>query len=124
MNSKVSIPDLDFEYKLWKNRLNHFIREAKIYISRLQAIKTETPELTYALLRAFEKITDTAHALYKEIEVHEDEMAYYKKDYPIDKNHQHYIDHEQIRAQFSRLVQQYETLVDRMKREVKALHLV
>lgn len=124
MDSKVSIPDLDFEYKLWKNRLKHYTREARIYISRLQSVKTATPELTDALIRAFDRITDTAHALYKEIEVHEEEMAYYKKDYPISKSHQHFADHEKIRERFRQFNDKYQTLVDQMSRDVEALYFV
>jgi len=107
----IEILDLDFEYKLWKNKLHFFKEELDLLRNRFEIIKVETPEfiLSEHKVEFMEKQLKEVDRLFNKIKTMEREIAYYAVDYPIDDNHSHYAEHENIRDEMNviNLDQQY-----------------
>jgi hypothetical protein len=95
----IHILDIDFEFKLWKNRLYHFQSELDIIQGRIFVLVREHPG--FLLSKNKQKLLDDQSELVKvmlnNIENMEQEMALYAEDYPIHEKHSHYILHENIR---------------------------
>lgn len=110
---KIQILDLDFEYKLWKNRLVFYAREIEYLFDRIKVIKREEPSFSFGKektkrLRAHQK--SILH-IRNRIVTLEHEIAFYAGDYPIDQNHQHYVNHEIIRDGVMKVVARHEEIM-------------
>ncbi len=92
--------DLDFEYKLWKNRLNLFVREIEILRHRNEEVKDEPliAELNTVELMVLDEHTDQLKKLMNRIKVQESELQFYNKDFPITQAHQYYQEHQSLRT--------------------------
>ena len=95
----IQILDLDFEFKLWKNRLYYYQSELEIMLGRIFVLHREHPayKIPDEKKELIEKQQQTVRHILNEIENMEQEMSLYAEDYPISENHQHYAVHEQIR---------------------------
>jgi hypothetical protein len=118
MKSNISIPELDFEYKLWKNQLRYFESELQIYLARLMSVKLEVGAVANQYIPSLKEMIVRVHSLDKEIQLHEEEMAYYKKDYPIDYNHDHYLDFAAIKQRIKELSSDHEVLIGDINKNV------
>jgi len=110
MKEQVSIPEIDFEYKLWKNTLDYFERELNLYRNRILALKTENKLAADNFLDDIKELTLKICALKKEIVFHEEEIGCFKKDYPISRTHEHYQVHEDLKRTLERLTNDYKSL--------------
>ncbi|MBN2485764.1 MAG: hypothetical protein JXB34_07295 [Bacteroidales bacterium] len=101
----IHILDLDFEFKLWKNRLYHFQSELEIIFSRIFVLTREHPayKLPDIKLLLLNDQKERARYLLNKIENLEQEMSLYAEDYPINEKHIHYISHEAIRKEMAEL---------------------
>ncbi len=97
---KINMIDLDFEYKLWKNRLNLFVREIEILRHRNEEVKDEPliAELNTVELMVLDEHTDQLKKLMNRIKVQESELQFYNKDFPITQSHQYYQEHQSLRT--------------------------
>jgi len=111
MKDQISIPEIDFEYKLWKSRLDYYERELTIYRNRILAVKTENTLLVNDYLDEIKAIILRICALKKEIVFHEEEIGCYKKDYPIQKGHEHYKIHIGLKENLNDLASGYKALL-------------
>ncbi len=95
----INLVDLDFEYKIWKNRLELFRKEIRIILDRNEEVKSEVgiDDLPEDELRNIEEHDRELTYLYNRIKVQEQELHYYNKDFPITSEHQFYKEHELIR---------------------------
>ncbi|MBK3517012.1 hypothetical protein [Carboxylicivirga marina] len=95
----INLIDLDFEYKVWKNRLTLFIKEIEILKNRNEEVKHEQTivELNTVELMVLDEHTEQLSKLSNRIKVQENELQFYNKDFPITQNHQYYKDHELLR---------------------------
>jgi len=95
----INLVDLDFEYKIWKLRLEHFINEMSVVKERNEEVKGENSivELTSTVLKQIEKHSEELELTLNRIKVQEQELHFYNKDFPITDKHQFYADHEIIR---------------------------
>ncbi len=113
----IYMPDLDFEYKVWKNRTEFIKEENLIHTNRIEEIKStdrlpnETGKLNN-LKDRFLKQADRVQKIHNRILVSEREMVYYKFDYPINKKHQHYLDHENLRSEIEEVEQNHLRLLN------------
>lgn len=98
-DGKINMVDLDFEYKMWKNRLTLFVTEIEVLKNRNEEVKTEVfiEELNEVELMVLDEHTDQLKKLSNRIKVQENELQFYNKDFPITKAHQYYKDHEILR---------------------------
>ncbi|MCU4156139.1 hypothetical protein J1N10_09120 [Carboxylicivirga sp. A043] len=96
----INLIDLDFEYKLWKNRLALFVKEIDILKDRNNEVKHEQNivELNTVELMVLDEHTEQLNKLANRIKVQENELQFYNKDFPITQKHQYYRDHEELRA--------------------------
>ncbi len=96
----INLIDLDFEYKLWKNRLKLFINEIEILKERNEEVKDEKyiTELNTVELMVLDEHSEQLKKLENRIKVQENELQFYNKDFPITEGHQYYKDHELLRT--------------------------
>ena len=100
-NGTINLVDLDFEYKMWKNRLTLFVQEIDILKNRNEEVKTEIyiEELNTVELMVLDEHIDQLKKLLNRIKVQESEMQYYNKDFPITTEHKYHKEHETLRKQ-------------------------
>jgi hypothetical protein len=111
MKTNISIPELDFEYKLWKNRLDYFENELHVYRARLLSVKLDAGSIAGQYIKPLKELIINIHTLKKEIQLHEEEMAHFKKDYPIDHQHDHYRDFVDIRTKIGDFTTRYNEII-------------
>ncbi len=111
MKDQVSIPEIDFEYKLWKNALDYFEKDLNIYRNRILSLKTENILISDKFLDDIKQLTLKICALKKEIIFHEEEIGCFKKDYPISRSHEHYQVHEDLKETLEKLTEEYDSLL-------------
>ncbi len=95
----INLVDLDFEYKIWKNRLELFRKEIKIVLERNEEVKGEETidELPGEELERIDEHYQELTYLLNRIKVQEQELHFYNKDFPITPDHQFHTEHEQIK---------------------------
>ena len=95
----INLVDLDFEYKIWKNRLELFGKEIKIVLERNEEVKSEETidELPGEEIERIDKHFQELTYLLNRIKVQEQELHFYNKDFPITPDHQFHTEHEQIK---------------------------
>jgi len=111
----ISIPDLDFEYKLWKNRIAFYAEEITLFKARLSSLKIEynqNVESEIVLLTALKK---EVNLVLSEIKVQEEEMSCFSIDYPITKNHSHYINHKSLQKKKNDLSMEFLKLIKKIE---------
>ncbi|WP_439182605.1 hypothetical protein [Carboxylicivirga taeanensis] len=96
----INLIDLDFEYKIWKNRLELFINEIDILKDRNEEVKDEEfiAELNTVELMVLDEHSEQLKKLVNRIKVQENELQFYNKDFPITQSHQYFKDHEVLRV--------------------------
>lgn len=101
----IQILDLDFEYKLWKNRLHFYFSEIEIIEGRIHVLSKEIKGFSLKSdkteLLSFQK--QAVKSLLNQIEILEQEMALYAEDYPIDEKHVHSITHNKLKTEMNAL---------------------
>ncbi len=118
MKDQVSIPEIDFEYKLWKNTLEYYEKHLCIYRNRILALKTENTLLANDYLSEIKDMALKICALKKEIVFHEEEIGCFKKDYPISRTHEHYRVHEDLKERLEKLTDEYHDLLKNINRDL------
>lgn len=104
-NGDVNLVDLDFEYKLWKNRLDCYIREIKIIKDRNREVSETRPgkELNDVEIMVLEEHESQLVQLLNRIKVQEQEMQFYNKDFPVTHVHEYVLEHQKLRDKMGRL---------------------
>ena len=111
----ISIPDLDFEYKLWKNRIAFYAEEIKLFKARLSSLKIEFSqdvEMEIELLAALNK---EVNIVLSEIKIQEEEISYFSIDYPIQKSHSHYLNHKSLQKKKNNLSMEFIKLIKQIE---------
>lgn len=105
----IQILDLDFEYKLWKNRLMFFESELELLLDRSIVLVHEHREwqMEDTIKKKLQDHLSAVQIIQSRIITQEQEMALYAEDYPIDSQHSHYSVHEGIREEIERVSQQH-----------------
>lgn len=104
-DGNIEILDLDFEYKLWKNKLQFYQIELELMISRVEVLKKEHSAFKFEI-KHFKDIViqkGNIELVRNKIITMEFEMAHYAVDYPISGKHSHYIEHEKIRLEIEKI---------------------
>ena len=115
----INLVDLDFEYKIWKNRLELFRKEIKIILERNEEVKSEVmiDELTGEELERIDKHYQELTYLLNRIKVQEQELHFYNKDFPITPDHQFHTEHEQIKEKVEEISKKHiECVADLMNK--------
>jgi hypothetical protein len=101
----VGLKDLDYEYKLWKNRLDCYISEIQIIKVRNNAVAETKPgkELNSVEMMVLEEHESQLNQLLNRIKVQEQEMQFYNKDFPVTHAHEYMLEHQKIRGKMDRL---------------------
>ena len=108
--------DLEFEYKLWKKRLELFIRELRFFCDRNDELRLlngrkELDAKKIDALMAHRKMLET---LLNRIKVQEQELQYYNKDFPITEMHQYFVDHIELRDQMQRTINDHMQITEEL----------
>ncbi|WP_430811231.1 MULTISPECIES: hypothetical protein [unclassified Carboxylicivirga] len=101
----INLIDLDFEYKIWKNRIELFINEIQILKNRNEEVKNEDfiGELNTVELMVLDEHSDQLKKLSNRIKVQEHELQFYNKDFPITQGHQYFVEHEALRQKMENI---------------------
>ncbi len=107
--SGIHMVDLDFEYKIWKNRLEGFLKDLKIIRKRNQSIESGqgAPELNPVELMILDEHEAQLKRMLGRLAAQEQEMQYYNKDFPITASHQYIIEHLELRDRMKRLTDNF-----------------
>ncbi|TAJ06881.1 hypothetical protein DMA11_22235 [Marinilabiliaceae bacterium JC017] len=110
----INLVDLDFEYKLWKKRLEQFQKEVKILKYRNEEVKHEVKftELNTVELMVLDQHNDELEKVISRIKTQERELQYYNKDFPITKSHQYFKEHEELRKKMTGISTKHLAWVD------------
>lgn len=113
---KIEILDLDFEYKLWKNKLQFYQKEIVLIKHRIESLKKEHPNFTLKTIYGKTLIEQRKNIelVKTKIRTMEQEMGYYAVDYPILKRHTHYIEHEKIRLEMESVIKTQQLISDQI----------
>ena len=112
----ILLVDLEFEYKLWKKRLELFIRELRFFCDRNDELRLlngrkELDAMKIDALMAHRKMLET---LLNRIKVQEQELQYYNKDFPITEMHQYFVDHIELRDQMQRTLNDHMQITEEL----------
>jgi hypothetical protein len=114
----INMVDLDFEYKLWKNRLAFFLKEIEILRHRNETVRSEPAidALNPVELMVLDDHEDQLTKLFNRIKVQEQEMQFYNKDFPITSQHQYYLEHVTLRKKMESISKvHFDKVVDLVK---------
>ncbi|SFE07659.1 hypothetical protein [Thermophagus xiamenensis] len=102
---EITLMDLEFEYKMWKNHIDWFLQDLKIVRERNDELKRGLSreglnEVEEMILEEYESQLER---MQKRIQTQEREMQYYNKDFPVTPNHQYVVEHLDLRRQMEKL---------------------
>ena len=98
-NGTIHLMEIELEHKLWKKRLDLFITEVDLMIHHNQNLPAERKKdsLNSIELIALEEHKENLTKLKSRIDVKEQELKFYNKDFPITEEHEYYTDHLDLR---------------------------
>lgn len=109
----IHILDLDFELKLWKNRLLNFQSELDIIDGRVFVLAREHPGFilnkNHQILIQIQK--ERVKGTLIKIENMEQEMALYAEDYPINEKHLHFVFMKNIREEIENILMKQNQII-------------
>lgn len=111
----ISIPDLDFEYKLWKNRIVFYAEEIKFFKVRLSALKVEYNQEVEPEIELLVLLKKDVDLVLREIKIQEEEISYFSDDYPINKRHSHYLNHKSLQEKKNNLSMEFIKLIKKIE---------
>ncbi len=114
----VYLMDLDFEYKLWKNRLSCFLKEIEIVKARNEEMTKHHPgkEMNTVEMMVLEEHEAQLHQVLNRIKVQEQEIQYYNKDFPLTQSHEYMVLHLKIRDKMEQMCTLHLDKLDDMTR--------
>jgi hypothetical protein len=96
----ISIPDIDFDYKLWKNLIDFQRKQIRTYLIRINELKyVEKNDSNQSLLDielSLNNLKADLLELNKMIKLQEEQISAHASDYPINRSHEHFEAHEMI----------------------------
>ena len=97
----IQLLDLDFEYKIWKNKLQYFRAEIKILEDRVYVLSREFPgfDISKDNKDIITNQQEFIQRVLNKIKTREQEMAHFAEDYPICEDHSHFKLHEKVREE-------------------------
>ncbi len=116
IKGEILLVDLVFEYKIWKKRIDYFIREIQVFCERNDELITlrNSCDLDASMIDMIMKHRNELEAFHNNIKVKEQELQFYNKDFPITKQHQYYLDHIELRKQINELSNQHYQLSEKL----------
>ena len=102
---KIHLVDLDFEYKIWKNQIECFLRDLKIIRDRNGEIGGGLGhvELNTVEEMIIDEYEQELKKMLGRIKTQEQELQYYNKDFPVTPDHQYVSEHMLLRTKMERL---------------------
>ncbi len=119
-NGSIQLMDLELEHILWKKRLELFINEVDLMVSQNNKLPIERKKdsLNPIELLALEEHKDNLVKLKSRIDIKEQELKFYNKDFPITFDHEYFKDHLELRQKNHQL---QEIHLDRIRDIIKEI---
>ncbi|WP_075591219.1 hypothetical protein [Labilibacter marinus] len=119
-NGYIELMDLEFEYKLWKRRLDLFLQEIELLLNQNKILpeNDKRKSLNSVEIIALEEHISEVNKLKSRIKVKEQELTFYNKDFPITEDHDFFKDHIELRLDNSRILQIH---LDRVKDVIRII---
>lgn len=111
----ISIPDLDFEYKLWKNRIGFYAKEIILVKARLASLKLEYEQEVDVEIELLKLLKQNVDLILNEIKIQEEEIACFSDDYPINRSHSHYLNHKSLQQKKNDLSMEFIKLIKKIE---------
>ena len=102
----IHLIDLDFEYKIWKNHIEWFLRDLKTIRDRNSEVSGESGKkgrLNTVEEMILDEWEDQLKKMMGLIKNREEELQYYNKDFPVASGHQYFKEHLEIRMKMEKL---------------------
>lgn len=112
----ISIPDLDFEYKLWKNRINFYSAEIILFKARLSSLKIEHSQEVEEEINLLRNLNNDVDSILNAIKIQEEEISCFSEDYPINKSHSHYLNHKTLQKKKNDLSMEFIKLIKKIEK--------
>ncbi len=105
-NGAIQLVDLEFEYKIWKKRLDLFSSEVDLIMNRNTNLPADEKykSLNAVELLAIEEHKEALIKLKSRIEIREQELKFYNKDFPITETHDYFMEHLELRRKNEKLL--------------------
>ncbi|MFO8002438.1 MAG: hypothetical protein R6U46_14455 [Marinilabilia sp.] len=102
---KIHLVDLDFEYKMWKNHIDLFLRDLKIIRDRNHEMAGgyDHRGLNTVEEMIIEEYEQQLKKMLGRIKTQEQELQYYNKDFPVTPDHQYVKEHMELRSRIEQL---------------------
>lgn len=106
-NGVIQLIDLEFEYKIWKKRLDLFSSEVDLIMNRNTNLPADEKykSLNAVELLALEEHKEALLKLKSSISTKEEELKFYNKDFPITETHDYFLEHLELRRKNEKLLQ-------------------
>ncbi|PWD98492.1 hypothetical protein [Marinilabilia rubra] len=117
---KIHLVDLDFEYKMWKNHIEWFLRDLKIVRDRNEEISQGLGhgELNTVEEMIIDEYEQQLKKMQGRIKTQEQELQYYNKDFPVTPDHQYVKEHMDLRGKMERMSNE---VIDKISDLIKEL---
>ncbi len=112
-NGVIQLVDLEFEYKIWKKRLDLFSSEVDLIVNRNTNLPADEKHksLNAVELLAIEEHKEALLKLKSQIETKEQELKFYNKDFPITEMHDYFLEHLELRRKNEKLLRLHLELI-------------
>lgn len=122
----INLRDLEFENKVWKNKLEYLIREINIYIHHLEAFQFELKEsisepLLQESLIELNEDNLSANSLMKKVIIQEEEIPMYIKDFPIDQHHELFTEHQSLEREVTAFYEAHKQCINAIRTQYSAM---
>ena len=122
----INLRDLEFENKVWKNRLEYLIHEIQIHRHHIESYCLELKdslidELLQQSLNELEENYHIAISLEKKVQIQEEEIPHYIKDFPISAFHEFYKEHHNIEQEINEFYKKSAESIRRIRISLKGI---
>lgn len=122
----INLRDLEFENKVWKNKMDYLIHELEIHIHHIEAYDLEAEEtgmqpLIDEGLLELNDYLKRAKTLKKRILIQEEEIPMYIKDFPMNRNHQLIKEHSDLEQDISHYLQEHEERIFMIRKSISGI---
>lgn len=115
VEERVYMSDLHLDHQLWKNEIQFYREEIKIFNKRLEEIaERNTKQEVMGRLEQFQnhfiRQNEVIDEFLHKVNEHEHHLADYAEKHPVAVDHVHFKDHKGMRDEFDRFVEIYQEL--------------
>jgi len=122
----INVRDLEFENKVWKNKLDYLINELQILIHHIASYQKEAADTIMEPLmeegvKELKVCLQQSEALKKRVLLQEEEILLYIKDFPIDRQHELFKEHQAIALDITDYYRKHKERISLIKQSLEGV---